>query len=117
MEGRARAARHVPVGAPNGWPEEIAGLRAAALTCFAVNTCPARRSPPGVPAAAEEAEGDRAEAPDLTFPEHTDPGMLTLLHQRGDHPGLQVQDLDGAWLAVPVDPAAPVINIGDLMTR
>jgi len=129
--------------APNVWPEQVAGLREATLTCFAamrmvgdalmelfaralglppdhfapmlthpvsdfaVNTYPPRRTP--AHAGAGELE--------LTFNEHTDSGMLTVLHQRGDYAGLQVQDLDGTWISVPVRPDALIINIGDLMAR
>ncbi|ADP79431.1 isopenicillin N synthase family dioxygenase [Pseudofrankia inefficax] len=126
--------------ARNVWPEQVEGLRASVLRCLAemkrvgdalmelfaralglppehfapmlthpvsdlaVNTYPAQPA------------RDSTE-PSLTFREHTDSGMLTVLHQRGDYAGLQVQGLDDAWVTVPIDPAALVINIGDLMSR
>jgi len=45
---------------------------------------------------------------------HTDYGSLTLLWQDGN-PGLEVRAADGAWLPVPADPDAVVVNIGDLL--
>ncbi|TXS95330.1 isopenicillin N synthase family oxygenase [Parahaliea maris] len=45
---------------------------------------------------------------------HTDYGILTLLFQR-DVGGLEVQDQQGNWQAVPCVPGAVVINTGDLM--
>ncbi len=74
------------------------------VSCFAVNAYP-----PQVPSA-----GD---APRIIFREHSDSGTLTLLHQRGDYDGLQIQLLNGQWINVPVRPDAFVINIGDLMSR
>ncbi|MBL7517936.1 isopenicillin N synthase family oxygenase, partial [Frankia sp. CNm7] len=133
-------ARYVDYFARNVWPEQVAGLRAAVLACFAemrrvgdtlmelfaraLGLAPDYFAPMlthpvsdlavnGYPA---QPPRESAE-PALTFLEHTDSGMLTLLHQRGDYPGLQVQDLDGAWITVPLDPDALVINIGDLMSR
>jgi isopenicillin N synthase-like dioxygenase len=47
---------------------------------------------------------------------HTDWGALTLLAQ-DDAGGLQVQDKTGAWLDVPPQPGALVVNIGDMMQR
>lgn len=48
---------------------------------------------------------------------HSDSGMLTILHQRGDYEGLQAMASDGSWTDVPVLADAFVINIGDLMHR
>jgi isopenicillin N synthase-like dioxygenase len=55
----------------------------------------------------------------LLFAEHSDGNTLTILHQRGDFEGLQVQRLDAAseWIPVPVREDAFVINFGELMTR
>jgi isopenicillin N synthase-like dioxygenase len=55
----------------------------------------------------------------VLFAEHSDGNTLTILHQRGDYEGLQVQRLDGAgeWIAVPVRDDAFVINVGELMTH
>jgi len=47
---------------------------------------------------------------------HSDYGSLTLLFQ-DDVGGLEVQSLDGEWLAVEPDPDAVLINTGDLMER
>jgi isopenicillin N synthase-like dioxygenase len=44
---------------------------------------------------------------------HTDYECLTLLHT--GNPGLQVMTRDDRWIDVPVDPAALVVNIGDMM--
>lgn len=44
---------------------------------------------------------------------HTDYECLTLLHTRNE--GLQVMTSDDAWIDVPVDPAAYVVNIGDML--
>lgn len=44
---------------------------------------------------------------------HTDYEVLTLL--RPTAPGLEVLNEEGAWIEVPFDPDAIVINIGDLM--
>lgn len=53
----------------------------------------------------------------VTFPEHTDSGTLSLLHQRGDHAGLEVVLASGARVLVPVEEDVFVVNIGELMTR
>jgi len=47
---------------------------------------------------------------------HTDFGCLTLLWQR-DVAGLQIQDNDGTWHAVPCAPDLVTVNIGDMMAR
>ena len=44
---------------------------------------------------------------------HTDYECLTLLHTGNE--GLQVLAADGRWIDVPVDPAAFVVNIGDML--
>lgn len=85
-------------------PGHFAPMLTHPVSDFAVNTYPAQ--PTGA-----------STDPLLTFREHTDSGMLTVLHQRGDYAGLQVQGLDGDWVSVPVDPEALIINIGDLMSR
>jgi isopenicillin N synthase-like dioxygenase len=73
---------------------------------FAVNHYPARRAP---------LDSD----PTVLFAEHTDGNTLTVLHQRGDYEGLEVQRLDRSeeWIPVPVRDDAFVINLGELMTR
>ena len=49
--------------------------------------------------------------------EHSDYGTITLLWQINDVPGLQVQDLGGAWHPVPYQEDGVVVNIGDLLQR
>jgi isopenicillin N synthase-like dioxygenase len=73
---------------------------------FAANHYPARRAP---------LDAD----PTVIFAEHSDGNTLTILHQRGDYEGLQVQRLDapGEWIPVPVREDAFVINLGELMAR
>jgi isopenicillin N synthase-like dioxygenase len=44
---------------------------------------------------------------------HTDYECLTLLHTR--NPGLQVMTQADRWIDVPVDPAAYVVNVGDML--
>ncbi|MET9327651.1 2-oxoglutarate and iron-dependent oxygenase domain-containing protein [Tsukamurella sp. NPDC003166] len=53
----------------------------------------------------------------VLLPEHGDSGVLTLLHQRGSYDGLQVLQLDGRRVTVPVRDDAYVVNVGQLMTR
>jgi len=49
--------------------------------------------------------------------EHSDYGTITLLWQINDVPGLEVQDLQGAWHPVPYAKNGVVVNIGDLLQR
>ena len=49
--------------------------------------------------------------------EHSDYGTITLLWQINDVPGLEVQDLEGTWHAVPYANDGIVCNIGDLLQR
>ena len=49
--------------------------------------------------------------------EHSDSGALTMLHQRGDYPGLRFRMTNGERITVPVVDEAIVINVGDLMAR
>ena len=49
--------------------------------------------------------------------EHSDYGTITLLWQINDVPGLEVQDLEGTWHAVPYADDGVVVNIGDLLQR
>jgi isopenicillin N synthase-like dioxygenase len=50
-------------------------------------------------------------------PEHTDSGLLSMLHQYGDYEGLELRMASGEHLTVPVIDDALVLNIGDLMAR
>ncbi|KAJ5118121.1 hypothetical protein N7526_011144 [Penicillium atrosanguineum] len=79
--------------------------------------CPMRllHYPPTRPAAtAKEGEAQKRQ---LGSSAHTDFGAVTLLLQ-DEHPGLEVQDSKtGDWIEVPPNPAAYVINMGDIVTR
>jgi isopenicillin N synthase-like dioxygenase len=50
-------------------------------------------------------------------PEHTDSGLLSILHQHGNYEGLELRMASGERLTVPVIDDALVLNIGDLMGR
>lgn len=79
--------------------------------------CPMRllHYPPTRPAAtAKEGEAQKRQ---LGSSAHTDFGAVTLLLQ-DEHPGLEVQDREtGDWIEVPPNPAAYVVNMGDIVTR
>lgn len=47
---------------------------------------------------------------------HTDFGVLTVLSQ-DDIGGLEIQDLNGDWIAATPIPGTLVVNVGDLLTR
>ena len=47
---------------------------------------------------------------------HTDFGVLTVLCQ-DDIGGLELESLDGEWIAVPPIPSTMVVNVGDLLAR
>ena len=49
--------------------------------------------------------------------EHSDYGTITLLWQIDSVPGLEVEDLNGTWHAVPCVWNGVVVNIGDLLQR
>lgn len=53
----------------------------------------------------------------LRIGEHSDYGTITLLWQLDSVPGLEVEDLDGKWHAVPYVWNGVVVNIGDLLQR
>ncbi|KAL9607979.1 MAG: hypothetical protein Q9167_007162 [Letrouitia subvulpina] len=53
---------------------------------------------------------------ELSCTEHTDSGILTLLHQDGTG-GLEVLSPEGEWVAAPYVPGSIVLNIGDLMAK
>jgi isopenicillin N synthase-like dioxygenase len=63
--------------------------------------------PPQPPAAPEDEYGIRP---------HADSTAFTILYQ-DEIGGLQVQGLDGGWIAAPPIPGTYVINIGDMMAR
>ena len=47
--------------------------------------------------------------------EHTDFGWITMIAQEPGTDGLQVKDITGNWVGVPVVPSTLVVNVGDLM--
>jgi isopenicillin N synthase-like dioxygenase len=47
--------------------------------------------------------------------EHTDFGWITMIAQQPGTGGLEVKDVHGNWVGVPVIPSTLVVNIGDLM--
>ena len=56
-------------------------------------------------------------APDrFSLAPHTDFGVLTVLAQDSVG-GLEIQGLDGEWLAAPPIPGTLVVNVGDLLGR
>ena len=65
-------------------PRFFEPLLANDVSCFAVNAYP--------PQPVTEAGRD------VIFFGHTDSGTLTLLHQRGDYAGLQIEDPSGVWM-------------------
>ena len=75
------------------------------VTCFALNVYPG------------EHRSLLASEPTVVLPAHGDSGALTILHQRGQYAGLQVQQCSGEWLTVPIIDEALVINVGELMAH
>ena len=59
----------------------------------------------------------KLEQKQMRIGEHSDYGTITLLWQINDVPGLEVQDLQGRWHAVPYANEGVVVNIGDLLQR
>jgi flavonol synthase len=53
----------------------------------------------------------------LLLLEHADGSAVTVLAQRGDYEGLQIQLPDGDWLPVPIVPGALQVFSGTLLTR
>lgn len=71
------------------------------------------------PAVASAASGSRSATQDevkLSCTQHTDSGILTLLHQDSTG-GLEVCNSSGDWVAAPYIPESLVVNIGDLMAK
>jgi len=58
-------------------------------------------------------QNDAVDTNSVNMGAHTDYECLTLLHTR--NAGLQVMTAEDHWIDVPVDPAAYVVNIGDMM--
>ena len=123
---------------PRLWPTEIPGFQAEALNTIIVaddltirilekfdtilgtgtTLVDAHQKPYNTtriihyPAYKGELERDQ-----MRIGEHSDYGTITLLWQINDVPGLQVQDLGGAWHPVPYAEDGVVVNIGDLLQR
>jgi isopenicillin N synthase-like dioxygenase len=53
----------------------------------------------------------------LLLLEHADGNAITILHQAGDYAGLQVQQPDGSWVAVPIIDGALQVFFGGLISR
>jgi len=49
--------------------------------------------------------------------EHSDFGSITLLHRFDDVSGLEIQNLDGEWIDVPVVENSIVLNVADMFQR
>ena len=125
---------------PNWWPE-VAGFQQAVSACFAHTQVLAGKvmqlfalalgiGVDGFDSAIEPnsstfainhyppRNGPLEVDPTVIFDEHADGNTVTLLHQHGDYPGLQVMRLDGdgEWMTVPGRDDALVVNFGELMT-
>ncbi|KAJ5115189.1 Gibberellin 20-oxidase [Penicillium alfredii] len=71
------------------------------------------------PAVSSAASGSGTAGSDevkLSCTQHTDSGILTLLHQDSTG-GLEVRNSSGEWVAAPYIPESLVVNIGDLMAK
>ncbi|OWY62169.1 iron oxidase, partial [cyanobacterium TDX16] len=88
------------LGLPEGWFREH--LTADPTVLFRIFHYPPE--PPG---------GDASE---WGVAEHTDYGLLTLLHQ-DESGGLEVRDAEGRWVEVPPIEGALVCNLGDMLER
>jgi isopenicillin N synthase-like dioxygenase len=86
-------------------PDYFSPMLVQDVSCFAMNVYSGQL--------VSESEVD----PFVLLPAHGDSGTLTILHQRGEYEGLQVQTRTGDWVTVPIMNEAFVINVGDLMTR
>jgi len=128
----------LPLHAPNQWPEELPWLREAAEAYFDATKALGDRMMRLVATALDLPEDhflqytkkpmvqmrlfhyppQPADSPDNAFgvAPHTDYGMITLLNQ-DPIGGLELQMLDGEWVAAPYVDGALVVNIGDLFQR
>ena len=66
------------------------------------------------PEAAADSSGDEDK---LLLLEHADDSAVTILAQRGDYEGLQIQAPDGSWIPVPLVPGALQVFSGTLLAR
>ena len=125
--------------APNIWPAEPAGMRAAWETYFDVMSELSRQlmrifaTGLDLPIDFFEDKIDRhismfralnyPDQPDEPLPgqlragAHSDYGSLTIVRQEDRPGGLQVLDKSGQFVDVPATPGALVVNIGDLMAE
>jgi isopenicillin N synthase-like dioxygenase len=71
---------------------------------------------PPVAQPANQGSEQEAHAVRLSCTQHTDSGILTLLHQDATG-GLEVLNVEGKWIPAPYIPGSIVVNIGDLMAR
>ena len=134
----AGAARSNPLAGPNVWPSSHPRLKPSLLPWFeAASACAedllrgfalgagldpehfirhrdrplSRGSLQYYPPHPRDAGGDR-----FGVAPHTDFGILTVLAQ-DDVGGLEIQRLDGGWVAMPPVPGTLVVNVGDLLDR
>ena len=125
--------------APNLWPTEPAGLRAAYTAYFRAMSVLAADLMRGFALALDlppDFFDDKVDrhisrlrvrnypAPDkppvpgqLRAGAHSDYGSLTILRAEDRPGGLQVLDKAGAWVDVPIVPDCFIVNIGDLMAQ
>jgi isopenicillin N synthase-like dioxygenase len=89
----------VALGIPDGALDRYFDLDASYLAVHAYPSVPSAR------------------AGDTRVPQHSDSGLLTMLHQSGNYEGLELCTAAGELLTVPVIDEALVVNIGDLMAR
>jgi len=73
---------------------------------------------PSLPASALESHSPTT---DIRAGAHTDYGSITLLFRLPGQPGLEVQDSDGDWVAVPVEPEGgttqPLLSISESVSH
>jgi isopenicillin N synthase-like dioxygenase len=127
--------------APNSWPAEVPGLRAAAAAfsaacavlaedllriCalaldlpfdFFVSRCTGDTWTVDLDRSPARQEVGTVLPGQLRVSPHTDVGTLTVLDRRPGSDGLQVRALDGRWVDAPSVPGALTVNAGDLLAR
>ena len=127
-----------PLRGANRWPSDLPALRHQAMAFFAAAHEVAHHLMRGFALGLDRAEDSflgtmtapMSRASFVYYPAqdadmgadqfgvgpHTDFGVLTVLCQ-DDVGGLQVQDLQGNWVAAPPIPGTLVVNVGDLLAR
>lgn len=137
-EGELAAPNPYPLPAPNQWPDFMPSLRESLMPFFSAAEATAQAVLSGFARGLDlepdffHRHGERPisrasityyppQTPDLGQEQfgvapHTDYGCLTVLCQ-DDVGGLQVQTLDGQWIAAPPIEGTLVINVGDLLER